>query len=219
MQLARNIVPTSPYNFILKEKVLLNCLGGTSLKYTMVKFDCFDVYSCEDIYSFHYVDIHNPQLFYDGLIAYLLSEDNLLNFAKLHSEEFFQPTRRNYIKLFNNLKTFLDAEYDSKYATADDDETIKILKEEEMLVDKNGELFIRLDKIGKFGEYIFHILLTKHFKFDCIIPKFRIITDRNMNVFGIDTLFLDIDEKVLLFGESKVSCSLENGIALIINLF
>lgn len=197
-------------------KMELNLLeGGNELKCTLEKFECFDVYNYRDTYSFCYVNIHDTTLFYDGLFDYILSEDNLLNFAKLHSESTFEPSKRNYMRLFNNLKTFLDEEYDRVIAKSEDEETIRLLKEEEMLISDNGELFIRLDKIGKFGEYIFHILLTKRFQLDCIIPKFRLATDRNMNVFGIDTLFLNVDEKVLFFGESKVSASLEGGIKLI----
>ena len=65
------------------------------------------------------------------------------------------------------------------------------LGEEYTFIDKNGETLLQKDKIGKIGEYIFHVLLTQYFHINCIIPKFRCTTDRNMSVFGIDAIFYD----------------------------
>ena len=38
------------------------------------------------------------------------------------------------------------------------------------------------------------------------------ITDKNMSVYGIDSLYYSPNEKLILLGESKVSKSLDNGI-------
>ena len=90
-----------------------------------------------------------------------------------------------------------------------------ILKEEYKFVDYNGKTYIQNDKIGKIGEYIFHLLLSNYFKVDCVIPKFKVMTDRNMSIFGIDALFYDSKNNIILFGESKVCKDIENAITLI----
>ena len=53
-----------------------------------------------------------------------------------------------------------------------------------MLVDEAGNLKVQNDKVGKIGEYTFHLLLNNYFGLDCVLPKFRCTTDRNMSVFG-----------------------------------
>lgn len=60
-----------------------------------------------------------------------------------------------------------------------------------------------------------HLLLTSYYKIHCIIPKFRCTTDRNMSVFGIDSLFFDPQQKTIYFGESKVCKNIENAIRLV----
>ena len=76
-------------------------------------------------------------------------------------------------------------------------------------------MHIQKDKIGKIGEYAMHLLLTSYYKIHCIIPKFRCTTDRNMSVFGIDSLFFDPQQKTIYFGESKVCKNIENAIRLV----
>ncbi|WP_324648163.1 Hachiman antiphage defense system protein HamA, partial [Bacillus pacificus] len=90
-----------------------------------------------------------------------------------------------------------------------------ILKEEQVLEDEDGKKLVRLDKMGKIGEYLFCCLLADFFEFDCILPKVHLQTDPNMNVYGIDTLFYSEKEHLLLFGESKMSLKLDNGLNLI----
>lgn len=93
---------------------------------------------------------------------------------------------------------------------------IRILSDEYELEDAgNGQLKVRLDKMGKIGEYIFCNLLSEYFGLDCIIPKVHLTTDPNMNVYGIDTLFYSCESDMILFGESKLSKSLSNGTGLI----
>ncbi|WP_418667211.1 Hachiman antiphage defense system protein HamA, partial [Allofournierella sp.] len=74
---------------------------------------------------------------------------------------------------------------------------------------------VQKDKIGKIGEYTFHVLLSNYYKVHCIIPKFKCTTDRNMSVFGIDALFYDPVNCTILFGESKVCKNIDNAIVLI----
>lgn len=69
--------------------------------------------------------------------------------------------------------------------------------------------------VHKLGEFIFCNLLSEYFEFDCIIPKVHLTTDPNMSVYGIDTLFYSSTQDMILFGESKLSKSLTNGIGLI----
>lgn len=178
-------------------------------------FENFDVYQYEDNNTFIYADFNDKYRFLDGLTDYILSEDNLLNYAHRISKVTFTPTKKNYIKLYKNIGAFLNSELET--LTVDDvtDEIRTILGEEYKLTDNKGKLTVQKDKIGKIGEYIFHILLTNYFQLDCIIPKFRCTTDRNMSVFGIDTLFFNSSKNMIFFGESKVCNSLSNGITLV----
>ena len=65
------------------------------------------------------------------------------------------------------------------------------------------------------NDTFFTNFLYDYFKFDFILHKLNLVTDRNMNVYGIDTLFFSIKERMILFGESKVSKNIENGVKLI----
>ena len=155
------------------------------------QFEQFTVYRSDVSNSFLYVNFSNPDFFMDGLSDYVLSEINLLNYANTMSPTEFTPTLANYKRLYSTLETFLNAEMELLTFDNVSDEVRDALGKEYTFIDKNGETLLQKDKIGKIGEYIFHILLTKYFKVSCIIPKFKCITDRNMSVFGIDALFFD----------------------------
>ncbi|HFR3707223.1 TPA: Hachiman antiphage defense system protein HamA, partial [Streptococcus suis] len=118
-----------------------------------------------------------------------------------------------YVKLYKNIQYFLNEEL-MKIPIVDlDDELGRILSEEyECLKDSDDKFLIKQDKIG---EYIFHLILTRYFGYRCIIPKFRVTTDRNMSAFGIDTLFFDDEKNEILFGEAKFSKKLKNGVSLV----
>ena len=120
------------------------------------------------------------------------------------------------MSFYKNIQYFLNEEL-MKIPVVDlDDELKRILGEEyECLRDSDGKFLIKQDKIGKIGEYIFHLILTRYFGYKCIIPKFRITTDRNMSAFGIDTLFYDDEKSEILFGEAKFSKKLKNGVSLV----
>ncbi|WP_155477706.1 Hachiman antiphage defense system protein HamA [Heliobacterium mobile] len=178
-------------------------------------FGSFDVYNYENNHSFIHADFNNKVKFLNGLTDYILSENNLLNYAQRTSKIKFEPNKKIFTKLYNNINSFLNSELESLILDEITDELKTILGEEYCLIDKKGNLIVQKDKIGKIGEYIFHVLLTDFFQLDCIIPKFKCITDRNMSVFGIDTLFLNTKENIIYFGESKVCKSIDNGIALI----
>lgn len=151
----------------------------------------------------------------DGLSDYVLSETNLLNYANTMSPTVFTPTLTNYKRLYSTLETFLNTELE--LLTFDDvsNEIRDTLGDEYTFINKDGETLVQKDKIGKIGEYIFHVLLTQYFKVNCIIPKFRCTTDRNMSVFGIDALFFDPVECIIYFGESKVCKTIDNAITLV----
>jgi len=179
------------------------------------QFEQFTVYKSDVSNSFLYVNFSNPDLFMDGLSDYVLSEGNLLNYANTMSPTAFTPTLANYKKLYSTLETFLNAEMELLTFDNVSNEVRDTLGEEYTFTNKNGETLIQKDKIGKIGEYIFHILLTQYFKVNCIIPKFRCTTDRNMSVFGIDALFFDPVERIIYFGESKVCKNIDNAITLV----
>ena len=118
--------------------------------------------------------------------------------------------------MFKHLGHYIDDYNQEILPEKIEEEVLRILADEYQLNDAgDGRLHVRLDKIGKRGEYIFCNLLSEYFGFDCIIPKVHLTTDFNMSVFGIDALFYSTQNDMILFGESKLSKSLENGIGLL----
>lgn len=178
-------------------------------------FESFTVYSCDDITSFIHIDINKPQTFYEKMFTHFFDETRLLRYAENKSNLNFSTTIKNYTALYKKLAIFIDKENDVPIPPSLEPEILDVLKSEYQIVEEDGIKKIRLDKIGKIGEYIFSNFLSEYFKLECIIPKLNLITDPNMNVFGIDTLFYSPTNKLLLLGESKVSNSLDNGISLI----
>ena len=176
------------------------------------KHEKFKIFVHESNYTFYHISFE-VSTFYDDLFNYFLSEENLLKFAENNSSLKFTPTKKNYVNLFKALNLFIDSEH--MQVEYDEVDNKIIIDEFDGYVDKTGKTIIRLSKIGRLGEYFFHVLLSDYFNFDCIFPKILMSTDKNMSVHGIDAIFYDQKKKMLLFGESKVSKSLDNGIALI----
>ena len=189
--------------------------GGSDTMIFEEKFGQFTVYRSDVSHAFLYVNFSDPDRFMDGLSDYVLSEANLLNYANTMSPTAFTPTLANYKRLYSTLETFLNAELELLTFDNVSNEIKDTLGDEYTFANKDGETLIQKDKIGKIGEYIFHVLLTQYFRVNCIIPKFRCATDRNMSVFGIDALFFDPAERINYFGESKVCKTIDNAITLV----
>lgn len=183
----------------------------------MVKecFDCFNVYSYKEYYSFFHIEIQDTPKFYESLFEFFFNEDKLIRYAEHKANIKFSASITNYVSLFKHLQTYIDDINIERDISELEEAFINLLKEEMDCIEKDGKIYIRLDKIGKIGEYIFCCLLYDYFHFDCIIPKVHLQTDSNMNVYGIDTLYFSEKDNLLLFGESKVSINLKNGIQLI----
>lgn len=182
---------------------------------TSENFDKFIVYKSDDASSFLYADFKDANTFMEGLADYILSESNLLNYANTMTPIAFVPTASIYNKLYSTISSFLNSELELLTFDNVTQEVQDVLGAEYKFIDKDGETLIQKDKIGKIGEYTFHVLLSNYFKVQCIIPKFRCTTDRNMSVFGIDALFFDPIKYTILFGESKVCKNIDNAISLI----
>jgi len=178
-------------------------------------FDDFKVYSCEEMKEFIHIDINNEKLFYERLFEYFFDESRLLRFAENNSSVEFIPNKMNYCTLYKKLNIFIDKENDINYPIGIGEELSQVIDNEYEIKEVNETKKIRLDKIGKIGEYIFSNLLFDYFEADCVIPKLNMITNRNMSIFGIDTIFYSPTKNLILFGESKVSKSIENGVKLI----
>ncbi len=178
-------------------------------------FEQFTVYQDSISSSFVYANFDDEKKFMEGFADYILSEDNLLNYANTLTPIDFIPDKIHYKKLYSTLSTFLNKDLELLTYNNVSDEVFNVLGQEYKFVDRNGKEFIQKDKIGKIGEYIFHLLLTKYYRVQCIIPKFRCTTDRNMSVFGIDALFYDRLNKMIFFGESKVCNNIASAITLI----
>ena len=180
------------------------------------RFNEFNVFSVGEKASFIHINLADDIAFYKGLVKYFLDETRLLKYAENKTNLVFSPEKRNYVTLYKLLGQYID-DYNQEVLPKEiAEEVSRILAEEYQLNDLGDKgLQVRLDKIGKLGEYIFCNLLSEYFQFDCIIPKVHLTTDFNMSVFGIDALFYSTEHDMILFGESKLSKSLENGIGLI----
>lgn len=179
------------------------------------KYEGFTVHIDEECSSFVHVDIENPVVFYENIFRHFFDETRLLRYAENKASVSFSPTSANYATLYRKLAVFLDKENEIDLPLSLEKEVIDAICDEYEVVEERGLKKIRLDKMGKIGEYIFGTLLSDYFKFECVIPKLNLITDRNMSVYGIDSVYYSPHEKLVLLGESKVSKSLENGIAMI----
>lgn len=180
------------------------------------KYSDFTVYYSDEVYNFVHIYIDNENKFYEKFINYFLDEDRFLKYIENDVNVTFDSTKKHYAKLYKYLKNFIDEENEKQYTNNYEKDILKILCEEfDVLNITNQNIVVRLDKIGKFGEYIFNCILNEYFKFECIIPKIELSTSRNMSVFGIDNLHYSPSKKMVLFGESKVSYSLDNAIKLL----
>ncbi len=178
-------------------------------------FNCFNVYSVNNDYSFIHIEIEDKPSFYEKIFDYYFSEDKLIQYCEHMTATHFEPSTKHYVILYKHLKTYID-DFNLEIEISDLEEIlIKVFTEEQSLEIKKGKNIVRLDKMGKIGEYIFCCILSDFFHFDCIIPKVHLQTDYNMNVYGIDTLFFCEEQSLLLFGESKLCKNIDNGICLI----
>ena len=178
-------------------------------------FDDFEVFSYADCNSFVHINITNSKLFYSKMFEYFFDESRLLRYIENKASISFQPTPANFIALYKKLKIFIDEENCVQDLPNIEKDLLDIVSVEHTIIEEKGIKKVRLDKIGKIGEYIFSNILSEYFGFQCVIPKLNMVTSHNMSVYGIDTIFYSHEKKFLLFGESKVSKSVNNGIDLI----
>lgn len=178
-------------------------------------YECFEVYSIDDRHSFINFNILDEHKLYKELFEFFFSEEKLLSYIENKKNVKFIPGKRAYTLLFRHLKNYIDdTNQEIEYVTLET-EIEKILISEGLVTVDKGKMIARKDKIGKIGEYIFACLLGSFFNFTCVIPKVHLVTDYNMSVYGIDEIFYSDIDNMLLFGESKVSINLKNGITLI----
>lgn len=182
---------------------------------TSQHFNDFNVFSLDNSNIFIHINLTEAS-FYKGFVKYFLDESRILRYAENKANLTFTPSKRNYVTLYKHLGYYIDEYNLEKLPAAIEEDVIKILADEYQLNDLgDGNLQVRLDKIGKIGEYLFCNLLSEYFDFNCIIPKVHLTTDFNMSIYGIDTLFYSTENDMILLGESKFSKSLKNGIGLI----
>lgn len=180
------------------------------------EYEKFIVHQLDDNYLMIHIEIKDNAEFYKSLFDCFFTEDKLIKYAENKFNLKFSPTKMNFTTLYKHLKVFIDDFNREEYTLNEiEKEMVKILNEEYTIERKDGKIKVRLDKIGKIGEYIFTCILNEYFKFQCILPKVHLQTSYNMSIYGIDTLFYSEDKKMILFGESKITKNLENGINLI----
>ena len=181
-------------------------------------FYCFNVHHRDNKVSFIHLEISDTEDFYRSLFEYFFDETKLLQYIENKKGVVLEKNRKSYVTLYKHLQNYLDVENYDSYVFDENKfnaEILGILNEEYELNEKDDKISVRLDKMGKIGEFMFCNLLAEYFKFDCIIPKVHLTTDNNMSVFGIDTLYYSTSNNMILFGESKVSKNLSNGIRLL----
>lgn len=183
-------------------------------------FEGFEVYKKENKYCFIYLNFQDENKFLEGFVSYIFNKKNLLLYSEMSTSINFENLgKKEYIKLFKNISLFLNQDLQQiplKSEDLDDKEIEKTLIAEYALQKSNdNKYFINQNKIGMLGEYIFHLLMTKYFQYKIIIPKFGLTTNRNMSVYGIDLLFYNDNENEIIFGESKLTKTLINGIKLV----
>lgn len=178
-----------------------------------IKYEKFTVYrdSKKGKNIFIHIDMDSIK-FHQNLLSYFFDENKLLQYIESKTNIKFVGKQEDFVKLYKKINDFIDKEN-----TIVDIEALK--KEVEFYIDweyysKENLLCLRRDKVGKVGEYIFHNILIDYFDSLCVIPKLNLVTNRNMSIYGIDIVFYDSNDNTLMFGESKVSISLEEGIKL-----
>lgn len=183
----------------------------------MVKnvFNDFTVYEEDKNHVFIHINLQDNEMFYVNLFDYFFTEEKLLKYCENKKNIQFVPSRKAYTILYRHLRNYIDEKNEMINLPVLSDEIERILEAENLITYENGKKIARADKIGKIGEYVFNCILSEYFNFDCIIPKVHLQTDYNMSVFGIDSLFYSSQKSMLMFGESKFSMSLDNGIGLI----
>lgn len=182
---------------------------------TKKNFDCFTVYEEDNNNVFIHIEMKDEETFYEKLFEYFFSEEKLLKYCENNKHISFTPSPKAYTILYRHLRSYIDSEKEKMSLPIFSQEIEQILAIEEIVTYEQGERVARKDKIGKIGEYLFNCLLNDYFDFDCILPKIHLQTDYNMSVYGIDSLFYSKQNAMLLFGESKFSISIKNGITLI----
>lgn len=180
-----------------------------------IPFDNFTVYEDEENYTFIHLNIKDEEDFYKGLFDYFFDETKMLSYVENNKRISFEPSRKAYTILYRELKRYIDEENIVVNIPEFEKEIQEVLEIERIITFENGIKVARNDKIGKIGEYIFNVILRDYFDFDCVIPKVHLQTDYNMSVFGIDTIYYSEKDDMILFGESKCSVSLQNGIRLL----
>ncbi len=180
-------------------------------------FEPFNIYCYENNkYTFFHISIKNKDFFYSNLFDYFFDENKLVQYIENQKGIHFDPSKKQYVTLYKHLKNYIDIEnIEITIDMPDCQDYMQALSEEAIVQQESKCLKVRMDKFGKIGEYFFSIILSKFFKYDCIIPKVHYTTDNNMSVYGIDTLFYSSEDNLLLFGESKFCIKLQNGINLV----
>lgn len=180
------------------------------------KYKEFDVYHSKDNYSFFHIKINDEEIFYEQLSRFFLEKNNLIKYIENSKDIKLEVDNETMEYIYDLLYIFIDTKNDEMDIT-DLEENIKsiIQEEAEEVREEKTKTLIRLSKIGRFGEFMMSSILRDFFNFDCIVPKLKLTTDRNMSVYGIDTIYMNTYTKLLLFGESKISKNLENAIKLI----
>ena len=135
------------------------------------QFNDFTVYSLDYKNIFIHINLTEDS-FYPGFVRYFLDESRLLRYVENKANLTFSPDKRNYVTLYKHLGYYIDDFNLEKLPATIEDEVFKILADEYQLNDPgDGNLQVRLDKIGKIGEYLFLQFNVRVFQIQLYYPK------------------------------------------------
>ena len=174
--------------------------------------DYLEINELDEKFVFFSFKRNNATELVDFIFDYFFSEEIMFRHVNYLENIPFKKEKKNLVQLYKFLDLFLDDETNEILNKADYEDINVIVDECKLISDNGDSLTIRFDKIGKIGEFIFSVILENYFSFSCIIPKSNLTTNKNMSVYGIDVLYFDEKNKIILFGESKVCNNIGNGI-------
>lgn len=182
-----------------------------------IKYDNFNVYVDNSKNVFKHVRFESPKDLYSELFEYFFSLNKLIRYCEIENVEENCLDRTQLISLYNNLQKFIDKENYSflKEEVSNFSDIIDILFDENIFIKDGDKINVKKDKCGKIGELIFFNILSDYFRYKHVINKFHLITSYEQSVFGMDEIFYSEQENMLIFGESKLTKNLSNGIGLV----
>ena len=180
------------------------------------RFFDYNVHSLGNNHTFLHIYISDGDALYEQLAEFFLDETRLIRYVENDRAVCFSATKAQIAELYKRLSLFAADYREITFPPETEQSLIEDMRLDFDIdyLDERGYV-AKQPAIGRLGEYFLHVILSEFFGLNCIIPKISLTTDRNMSVFGIDSLFYSAEKRTIYFGESKFSKALTNGITLL----